>query len=74
MAKRKQKFVGDELKFTVGYDGEDFYIKVDGVRIAKRGDAGTPHENTWIALEPGWRVFEGTDEGLAIEYKDVHVQ
>ena len=36
-------------------DGE-FYLVVDEVRIAKRGQPGTPQAGTWISLVPGWEV------------------
>ena len=38
---------------------EDIFLVVDGVRIARRGAPGTPEEETWIYLEPGYEVFEG---------------
>ena len=37
--------------------GRELYIVADGLRIAKRGQIGTPHAQTWISLEAGWRVF-----------------
>ena len=37
-------------------DGTDFFVSVDGVKIAKRGQPGTPQAGTWIPLEPGWTV------------------
>ena len=36
-------------------DGE-LYLVVDEVRIAKRGQPGTPQAGTWISLVPGWEV------------------
>jgi hypothetical protein len=48
-------------------DGNDLYIVADGVKIAKRGRAGTPQARTWISLEPGWRVLDQADGGVVIE-------
>ncbi len=42
-------------------DGEDIFVTVDGVKIAKRGHPDTPHAKTWIALEPGWAVTSSAD-------------
>jgi hypothetical protein len=42
--------------FTMIYDGKDMYLAADGVKIAKRSKG-----NTWISLEPGWRVLDGSD-------------
>jgi hypothetical protein len=35
---------------------------VGGVKIAKRGHAGTPEAGTWISLKAGWTVTENDDE------------
>jgi len=48
--------------FTMIYDGKEMYLAADGVKIAKRSK-GSP----WISLEPGWRVFDGSDS-ITIEY------
>jgi hypothetical protein len=34
----------------------------DGVRIAKRGEPGTPQAGTWVSLEPGYEVTGGTSD------------
>ena len=44
------------------YDGRDMYLAADGVKIAKRCKG-----NTWISLEPGWRVMDKSDS-ITIEY------
>jgi hypothetical protein len=41
-----------ELKIEA--DGNDMFVVVDGVKIAKRGRPGKPHAKAWISLEPGW--------------------
>jgi len=44
------------------YDGKEMYLAAHGVKIAKRSKG-----STWISLEPGWRVFDGSDS-ITIEY------
>ena len=42
----------------------------DDLKIAKRGNAGTPQAKTWVSLEPGWIVRDSADGGsIEIEYK-----
>jgi hypothetical protein len=54
-------------------DGKDFYLVVDGLKIARRGYAGTPQAGTWVSLEPGWEVFGGPDS-FSVKYNRVSVQ
>jgi hypothetical protein len=56
-------------------EGNDLFIVLDGIKIAKRGHPGTPHARTWISLEPGW-VVRNTDgfEEMIIEYNGVRIQ
>ena len=59
---------------TIDSDGADLFVVVDGLRIAKRGDPGTPQAGTWISLEPGWTVRDCQDGGpIEIEHNDVRV-
>jgi hypothetical protein len=37
-------------------ENDDVFVLVGGVKIAKRGLAGTEQADTWIMLEPGWMV------------------
>jgi hypothetical protein len=39
----------------------DFYLLLDGVRIAKRGRPGTPQAKTWIPLKPGYEFHDTPD-------------
>jgi hypothetical protein len=39
-------------------DGEDLFVVVNGVKVAKRGRPGTPQANTWVSLGPGWTVLD----------------
>ena len=47
------------LNAEVMSDGKDLFVIVEGIRIAKRGAPGTPQAETWVSLEPGWRVLDG---------------
>jgi hypothetical protein len=37
-------------------NGLEQFILFDAVKMAMFGHPGTPHEGTWISLEPGWKV------------------
>jgi hypothetical protein len=54
-------------------DGHDLFVLADGVRIAKRGQRGTPQARTWVSLEPGWRVLD-QEGALVVEHNGVRVQ
>ena len=45
-------------KFDIVPDGRELYLLVEGVRIAKRGQPGSPQARTWISLEPGWQATD----------------
>jgi hypothetical protein len=47
-----------EMTLVIECDGVDLFITVGGVKIAKRGQRGTPHAKVWIPLEPGWSVLD----------------
>jgi len=51
-------------------DGEDIFIVVDGLKIAKRGHPETTQAKTWVSLEPGYIVRDGGDgTSIEVEYK-----
>jgi hypothetical protein len=52
--------------------GNDLFVIVGGVRIARRGYPDTPQEGTWVSIEPGWEVLD-TDGGIAIRHNGVSV-
>jgi hypothetical protein len=54
--------------FTIIYDGKNMYLAAGGMKIAKR-----TRGNTWISLEPGWRVLDKSDT-ITIEYTAPKVQ
>jgi hypothetical protein len=49
-------------------DGEDLFVLVDGVKIARRGRPSTAQAMTWVMLEPGWMVRD-VQSGNAIEVR-----
>jgi len=38
--------------------GGALYIVVDGVKLAKRGNADRSEPSTWETLKPGWSIVE----------------
>jgi hypothetical protein len=54
--------------------GLAMYIVMDGVRIARRGESGSPQEATWVSIEPGWSVLDGKRGMLTIEYNGTRMQ
>jgi hypothetical protein len=56
-------------------DGEEIFVVVDGVRVARRGHPATPQARTWVALEPGFTVTSPPDMStMSIAYKAVPIQ
>jgi hypothetical protein len=56
-------------------DGQDIFIVLDGIKIAKRGKHGTAQAGQWVSLEPGYRVLDhGYPKRLVIEHHGVKVQ
>jgi hypothetical protein len=52
-------------------EGRELLLIIDGVRIAKRGEPGTPHAMTWISLEPGYSVIQSADYSeIEVTYRD----
>jgi hypothetical protein len=51
-------------------DGIDVFVVYDGVRIAKRGEPGTPQAGKWVSLEPGYTVSDKDyPQNLVVEYE-----
>jgi hypothetical protein len=60
----------DRPEIKMHGDSTDIFISVDGVKIAKRGQPGTPQARTWIPLEPGWTVRDCPYPGkIEVEYQ-----
>jgi hypothetical protein len=71
---RRKSKSSEHLEVEIQFTGADFFMFVDGVKIAKRGHPNTPQAKTWISLEPGWRVHESPDyENFVIEYDGVRL-
>jgi hypothetical protein len=63
-----------ELTVEMVSDGNDIFVVVDGVKVAKRGHPGTVQANTWISIEPGWRVFDHDyPAAISVEHNGVRV-
>ena len=41
-----------QAECTIEADGTGVFVVFEGVRIAKRGEPGTPQAGTWVSLEP----------------------
>jgi hypothetical protein len=54
-------------------DGDDVFIVLNGVLIAKRGHAGTPQAGRWISLEPEWSVVAFGDTELTVMFENVRI-
>jgi hypothetical protein len=52
-------------------ESNDLFVLVGGVKVAKRGHAGTPEAGTWISLKAGWTVTE-SDDAIDVTYVLVH--
>ena len=63
----------DEHLCELHNDGENIFVFIDRVKIAKRGLPDTPHADTWIMLEPGWMVRD-VKGGTAIEVSYEHAR
>jgi hypothetical protein len=46
---------------------QDLFVVLNGVRVAKRGQPGTPQAKTWVALEPGHQVYDRGRGKLTVE-------
>jgi hypothetical protein len=64
----------DDVEVKMEWEGMDVFVVANGMKIARRGDEGTPQAKTWISLEPGWRVFDGPHATIAVEYTPPRVQ
>jgi len=57
-------------KVLIEGSGKDIFVFVDGVKVAKRGQPGTPQAGTWVSLEPGYAVFGNADHSHVSITKD----
>ena len=61
--------------FQVKYEGEEAFVIVNDVKVAKRGKLGTPEATHWASLEPGWTVhdIQGSYGLVEVQYNDKRV-
>ena len=61
-----------QAKCTIESDATGVFVVFEGVRIAKRGEIGTPKAGTWVSVEPCYEVVDGTSEQdpLVVTRKD----
>lgn len=67
---KKGEIPGMEMHF----DGDDLFILIDGVRVAKRGHPGTPQAKTWVPVTPGWIVTDMSRNIVEVAYEDLNLQ
>jgi hypothetical protein len=57
--------INDDLergpRVEIEENGDDIFVIVNGVTVARRGQPGPPEAGTWVALEPGWTVTSSED-------------
>jgi hypothetical protein len=58
----------DEPVCELQNDGENLFVLVDGMKIAKRNAVNASRASTWIMLEPGWTVRD-IHNGLEVKYE-----
>jgi hypothetical protein len=54
------------------FDGDDLFIIINGVRVAKRGHPGTPEARTWIPLDPRFVAHGDWDWSYRSDSARVH--
>jgi hypothetical protein len=55
-------------------EGEDVFVLVDGVKIAKRGRPNNSQSVIWVMLEPGWMVRDiQSEDAIEIRYDGARV-
>jgi hypothetical protein len=42
--------------------GDDVFVSINGIRIAKRSEPDVTRPGVWIPLKPGWSVQSSPDE------------
>jgi hypothetical protein len=46
---------------TITKIGDDIFVLLDDMKIAKRGKDGTPQADSWVVLEPPFIVVDSAD-------------
>ena len=42
--------------------GDDVFVSINGIRIARRIDQGMSQARIWLPLKPGWSVLDSADD------------
>lgn len=69
---KKSRLATKSTQLTIEGDGNDIFVVLDGLRIAKRGHSGTLQAKTWVSIEPGWTVRDGPGY-IEVEHEGVRV-
>jgi hypothetical protein len=55
-------------------EGQDVFVIVDGVKIAKRTALACAYAGIWIVLEPGWVVRDAQrGQGVEVMYEGARI-
>jgi hypothetical protein len=68
IARERTQNMSDDPVCELHNDGDDVFVLVDGMKIAKRGRPYTAEALMWIMLEPGW-IVRDVERGNAIEVR-----
>jgi hypothetical protein len=41
--------------------GDDLFVSINGIRVAKRGNPGASQIGIWVPLKPGWSELDDAD-------------
>jgi hypothetical protein len=58
--------MSDEPTCELHHEGNDIFVVVDGVKIAKRTSLAAAYAGVWIMLEPGW-IVRDAERGTGVE-------
>jgi hypothetical protein len=61
------------LDCAIESDDHDLFVTLGGVKIAKRGQPGTPQAGQWVSIEPGFAVYDAPGE-IVVELSGVRLQ
>ncbi len=67
----RKRIINMASPVAVDRDGNELYLHLDGLRIAKRGHPGTPEEKTWVSLLPGYEAVDLPDGNVEVRIRSV---
>ena len=74
LSKRRSVMSKDPPTVEMISDGDDLFVVVNGVKVAKRGRPGTAQANTWVSLGPGWTVLDRNyPEEIEVMFEGVRI-